>query len=133
MSQYKLDPDARYAKTHEWVRLEGTIAVVGVSDAAQDMLSDVVYVELPEEGDSVTVGTKAAVIESVKAAEEVLSPVSGTVTEVNSSLLDQPELVNADPYGAWFYKVELGASGKAELAALMDSDAYDRFVDESAH
>ncbi len=133
MSQFKLDPNARYAKTHEWVRLEDNLAVVGVSDAAQDMLSDVVYVELPEEGDSVEAGAKAAVIESVKAAEEVISPVSGTVTAVNNSLLDQPELVNADPYGAWFYKVELSANAKAELAALMDSDAYDRFVDENAH
>lgn len=131
MSSYKLDADARYAKTHEWVRVEGDLAVVGISDAAQDMLSDVVYIELPEEGSTVIAGKKAAVVESVKAAEEVISPVSGTVIEVNSDLLDQPELVNSEPYGAWFYKVEPAASLQAELSALMNSDDYDSFVDEA--
>ena len=129
MSNYKLDADARYAKSHEWVRIEGNLAIVGISDAAQDMLSDVVYVELPEEGATVTAGKKAAVVESVKAAEEVLSPISGTVVEINSDLLDQPELVNSEPYGAWFFKVEPTGNLKKELEALMDSDSYDGFVD----
>lgn len=133
MSNYKLDADARYAKSHEWVRIEGNLAIVGISDAAQDMLSDVVYVELPEEGATVSAGEKAAVVESVKAAEEVLSPVSGTVIEINNDLLDQPELVNSEPYGAWFFKVETTDALRSELAALMDSDAYDSFVDEGGH
>jgi len=120
MSNYKLDADARYAKSHEWVRIEGNLAIVGISDAAQDMLSDVVYVELPEEGATVTAGKKAAVVES---------PISGTVVEINSDLLDQPELVNSEPYGAWFFKVEPTANLKKELEALMDSDSYDGFVD----
>lgn len=133
MSNYKLDADARYAKSHEWVRIEGNLAIVGISDAAQDMLSDVVYVELPEEGATVSAGEKAAVVESVKAAEEVLSPVSGTVIEINNDLLDQPELVNSEPYGAWFFKVETTDALRNELAALMDSDAYDSFIDEGGH
>lgn len=133
MSKFRLDPDARYARTHEWVRMENGVAVVGISDAAQDMLSDVVYVELPEEGAEVTAGKQAAVVESVKAAEEVISPISGRVLEVNNDLADRPEEVNGDPYGSWFYKLEPAGSLEAELATLMDSDAYDRFVDESAH
>lgn len=132
MSHYKLDAAARYAKSHEWVRVEDGLAVVGISDAAQDMLSDVVYVELPQEGATVTAGTQAAVVESVKAAEEVLAPVSGKVVAVNTALADQPEIVNSDPYGAWFFKVE-PSSLDADLAALMDSEAYDKFVDETAH
>lgn len=133
MSNYKFDADAHYAKTHEWVRIEGDLAVIGISDAAQDMLSDVVYVELPEEGESVEAGKKAAVVESVKAAEEVISPVSGVVVEVNGDLMDQPELVNSDPYSAWFYKVQVTESLKAQFKTLMDSDAYDAFVDQAEH
>jgi glycine cleavage system H protein len=133
MSKFRLDADARYAKTHEWVRLENGVALIGISDAAQDMLSDVVYVELPEEGAEIVAGKQAAVVESVKAAEEVLSPISGKVLEVNNELADRPEEVNGDPYGSWFYKLEPTSNLEAELAALMDSDAYDRFVDETAH
>jgi len=133
MSKYRLDPDARYARTHEWVRMDNGVAVVGISDAAQDMLSDVVYVELPDEGAQVEAGKQAAVVESVKAAEEVISPISGRVLEVNNELVDRPEEVNGDPYGSWFYKVEPTAELEAELAKLLDSDAYDRFVDENAH
>lgn len=133
MSNYKLDADAHYAKSHEWVRIEGDLAIVGISDAAQDMLSDVVYVELPEEGETVVAGKKAAIVESVKAAEEVLSPVSGVVVEVNSDLMDQPELVNGDPYGAWFYKVTVTDALRQQIKALMDSDAYDEFVDQDGH
>jgi glycine cleavage system H protein len=133
MSKYRLDPDARYAKSHEWVRMQDGVAIVGISDAAQDMLSDVVYVELPEEGATLTAGKQAAVVESVKAAEEVLAPLSGRVVEVNNGLADRPEEVNGDPYGSWFFKLEPSGDVEAELAALMDSDAYDKFVDETAH
>ncbi len=132
MSKFKLDADARYAKTHEWMRMEGDLVVVGISDAAQDMLSDVVYIELPAEGAAVKAGEKAAVVESVKAAEDVLSPVSGVVVAVNEELVSTPEIVNSEPYTSWFYKVAPSALD-ADLAELMDSDAYDAFVDATAH
>lgn len=133
MSNFRLDADARYAKTHEWVRMENGLAVVGISDAAQDMLSDIVYIELPEEGATVRAGEKAAVVESVKAAEDVNAPVSGVVVAVNDELVGTPEVVNSEPYGAWFFKVQPTDALEAELAALMDSDAYDSYVDETAH
>lgn len=133
MSQFRLDPAARYARSHEWVRLEDGLAVVGISDAAQDMLSDIVYIELPEVGKQVTAGKQAAVVESVKAAEEVLSPVSGTVVEVNGELAATPEVVNGKPYESWFFKVQPGDAIEAELAALLGMDAYDEHVDSSAH
>ncbi len=132
MPQYKLDQNARYARSHEWVRVEDGLAVVGISDAAQDMLSDVVYVELPAEGSTVEAGKQAAVVESVKAAEEVIAPVSGRVVAVNPALADTPELVNSDPYGAWFFKVEPTALD-ADLGALLEPAAYEAFVAESEH
>ena len=130
MATYKLDDAVRYAKTHEWVRLEGDLAVVGISDAAQDMLSDVVYVELPEVGRTVQAGESIAVVESVKAAEEVLAPVSGTVTEVNETIVDQPELVNQDPYGAWFVKLQPAETLSDEVTALFTPAAYQQFVEQ---
>jgi glycine cleavage system H protein len=130
---YKFDKDVRYAKTHEWVRMEDDIAIVGISDTAQDLLSDVVFVELPDIGDEVTAGKAVAVVESVKAAEDVNAPVSGVVIEINQELEDTPELVNDDPYGSWFFKVKPSASIEKELAALMDADAYTKFVEENAH
>jgi glycine cleavage system H protein len=133
MSNFKLDADARYARSHEWVRMEDGVAIVGISDAAQDQLSDVVYIELPDEGAVVVAGKKAAVVESVKAAEDVLSPITGRVIAVNDKLVGTPEMVNSEPYAAWFFKLEPTGELLRELAALMDSDAYDHFVDESAH
>lgn len=133
MSQFKVDAQARYAKSHEWARMEDGVIVVGISDYAQDTLSDVVYVELPTVGSEVAAGKQAAVVESVKAAEDVMAPVSGKVVEVNAQLADTPEIVNGDAYGAWFFKVEAGAGSEAEMAALMDADAYSTFVAESAH
>ena len=133
MSNYKLDKYVRYAETHEWVRMEADIAVVGISDAAQDMLSDIVYVELPEVGQEVKAGEAVAVVESVKAAEEVLAPVSGTVTEINEAIVDEPELVNSEPYSSWFFKLEPSDHIQSELDALLDPQAYDKFVDETAH
>ncbi len=133
MSDFKLDANAKYAKTHEWVRMEDGVAVVGISDAAQDMMSDVVFVELPEVGSQVSAGDQVAVVESVKAAEDVNAPVSGEIVEVNSDLEDEPEQVNTDPYGAWFFKVKPGGDLDAELAALMSPEEYDAFVDEEGH
>ncbi len=130
---YKLDKDVRYAKTHEWVRMEDGIAVVGISDAAQDLLSDVVFVELPDIGEEVTAGDAVAVVESVKAAEDVNAPVSGVVIEVNRELEDTPELVNDDPYGSWFFKVKPSSSIQNELEQLMSPDKYAEFVKENAH
>lgn len=133
MSSFKVDKQAKYTRKHEWVRIEEGLAVVGVSDAGQDMLSDVVYVELPEVGRTVQVGDDVAVVESVKAAETVYAPISGTVVEVNESLVDTPELVNQRPYASWFFKLEPTSKLDSELGALMDPVAYDAFVDDSAH
>jgi glycine cleavage system H protein len=133
MADYKLDKKARYAETHEWVRIEDDLAVVGISDAAQDMLSDVVFVELPEVGEEVSAGDAIATVESVKSAEEVVAPVSGTVVEINSELEDTPEFVNESPYKAWFFKIQPGNNLKKELDALMSSEDYDEFVEENAH
>ena len=133
MANYKFDANARYAKTHEWVRLEDGIAVVGISDAAQDMLSDVVYVDLPAKDRNVAAGEAAAVVESVKAAEDVLTPISGSVVEVNDDLTDKPEFINEKPYEAWFFKLQPTENLAKELAELMDVGAYQAFVAENAH
>lgn len=133
MADFKLDTNAKYAESHEWVRIEDGIAVVGVSDFAQDELSDVVYVDLPDTGREVKVGEAIAVVESVKAAEDIVAPVSGTISEINEALVDRPEMVNEDPYAAWFFKIEPSGDLDAELAALMDSAAYGKFTAESAH
>jgi glycine cleavage system H protein len=126
---YKYDAQARYAKTHEWVRLEGDFAVIGVSDYAQHLLSDIVYVELPEVGDTVTAGESMGTVESVKAAEDANAPVTGEVVEVNTELEDNPEWVNEDPFGkAWLVKVSL--SDPSELDGLMDAAAYEAYVQE---
>lgn len=129
MASYKLDQSVKYAKSHEWVRVEDGVAVVGISDYAQDALSDVVYVDLPEVGDTVTAGRQAATVESVKAAEDVNAPVSGEVIEVNSALDDTPEIVNERPYDAWFFKVK-PSNLDADLAALLTPAEYDKFVEE---
>jgi glycine cleavage system H protein len=129
MASYKLDQSVKYAKSHEWARVDGDIVVVGISDYAQDALSDVVYVDLPEVGDTVTAGKQAATVESVKAAEDVIAPVSGEVIEVNTALEDTPEIVNERPYDAWFFKVK-PSNLEADLAALMTPADYDRFVEE---
>jgi glycine cleavage system H protein len=123
---YKYDPNARYAKTHDWVRVEDGLAVCGISDYAQHALSDVVYVELPDAGTAVTQGEVYTTVESVKAAEEVFAPVSGEIVEVNEALEDTPEALNTDPYGAWIVKIQPADAG--ELDALMDAAAYETFV-----
>ncbi len=118
----------RYTKEHEWIRVDGDIATVGISDYAQEQLGDVVYVELPEPGKAVSLGSEAAVIESVKAASDIYAPVSGEVTEVNPKLEDEPETVNGSPTGeGWFMKIRLSDPG--ELDGLMDEAAYDAFIE----
>ena len=133
MAKFKVDKSARYARTHEWVRMEDGIATVGISDFAQDALSDVVFVELPEVGEIVAAGSMAATVESVKAAEDVISPVSGEVIEINSALESTPEIVNERPFETWFYRVQPAGTIEAELAALLDADAYEKFMEEAAH
>jgi glycine cleavage system H protein len=122
----------RYSKDHEWVSVSGDIATVGISNFAQEQLGDVVFVELPEVGRSVAAHDQIAVVESVKAASEVFTPVGGTVTEVNAALVDDPAKVNADPEGAaWFFKLKLSDAG--ELAALMDEAGYAAFTAAGGH
>jgi len=126
---YKIDANARYAKSHEWARIEGKLAVIGISDYAQHTLSDIVYVELPDVGDTLTQGESFGSVESVKAAEEILAPISGEVVEVNAGLEANPEWLNDDVYGkAWLVKV--APTDQGDLATLMDSKSYEAFVAE---
>ena len=119
----------RFTRDHEWVRLDGDLAAIGITDFAQSQLGDVVYVELPEIGRRLERGKEAAVVESVKAASDVFAPVSGEVAAVNDALAADPAKVNADPMGAgWFLKLRL--ADPTELDALMDEVAYRRFVAE---
>jgi glycine cleavage system H protein len=119
----------RFTRDHEWVRLDGDLAVVGITDYAQSQLGDVVYVELPEIGHRVEKGKEAAVVESVKAASEVYAPVSGEVAAVNDALTADPAKVNADPMGeGWFLKLRF--DDPEEVEGLMDEEAYKRFVEE---
>ncbi len=117
-----------FTKDHEWVDVDGDSGTVGITDYAQGQLGDVVFVEVPPAGTAVTKGGAAAVVESVKAASDVYSPVSGTVTEANGALEGEPALVNTDPAGAgWLFRLTLADAG--ELNGLMDADAYQTFVD----
>ena len=119
--------DLKYSKEHEWVRLEGDVATVGISQFAQEQLGDVVFVELPDIGKAVEQNGDAAVVESVKAASEVYAPVSGEVIEVNAELEDDPELVNRAPTGeGWFMKIKI--SDPSQLDDMMDDAAYNDFV-----
>ena len=123
--------ELKFSKDHEWVRLEGGIATVGITDHAQTALGDVVFVDLPEVGREVTAGESIAVVESVKAASDVYAPIAGKIVEVNTALPDDPAQVNSAPTGAgWFFKIE--PSDTAEIDALMDADAYQAFVDSQA-
>ncbi len=125
----KLDPSARYSKTHEWVRLEGAEATCGITDYAQSQLSDVVYVELPEVGESFSQGDAFAVIESVKAAADCYMPMSGEITAVNEALSTSPELVNKDPYGeGWL--IRFRPTNPSEWDNLMTPEEYEKFVAE---
>jgi glycine cleavage system H protein len=124
----KLDPGCKYHEEHEWIRIEGEEGVIGISDYAQEQLSDVVYVELPEVGDSFEQGDVLAVVESVKAASDVYMPIGGEILEINEVLEDSPELVNQDPYGeAWLVRVAIADPN--ELDSLMDADEYQAYVE----
>lgn len=111
-----------YSESHEWVKVEGNIAVVGVSDFAQNEMGDITYVELPEVGDEFSAGEDFGALESVKTSSELFAPVSGKVVECNTELEDSPELINEDPYGAWIIKIEMSDNG--ELSSLLDASAY---------
>lgn len=119
--------DLRFTKEHEWVRTEGEIAVVGISDYAQKELGDVVYVELPSVGDAIEKGDACANIESVKAVSDIYSPVTGEIVQVNEFLGDKPEIINKDPYGdGWVFKIRMNDS--SELDTLMNANAYDEYL-----
>ena len=115
--------DLQYSKSHEWVRMDGNVAVIGISDFAQDALGDVVFINLPQEGDECTASEAFGDVESVKAVSDLVSPVSGTVCAVNEELLDAPEMLNQDPYGAWIIKVE----NVTDTEELLDAAAYEAF------
>lgn len=120
--------DLLYAKSHEWAKIEGDKATVGISEFAQNELGDVVFVNLPQVGDAVVAGEAFGDIESVKAVSDLLSPVTGTVCEVNEAVVDAPEMVNEDAYGAWLIKVE----AVTDQADLLDATAYEAFCAEEA-
>lgn len=112
-----------YAKTHEWLKKDGDLVEIGLTDFAQDQLGDIVFVNLPEVGDEVSMGESFADVESVKAVSDIYSPVTGVVEEINEELLDSPESVNGDPYGAWFIKVK-EVSEEEELMSAADYEAF---------
>jgi len=120
--------ELKYSKSHEWIRFEGDSAFIGISDFAQSTLGDVVFIGLPAEGDTISAGESFGDVESVKAASELISPVSATVCAVNEELADAPEALNSDPYGAWIIKV----ADIQEQEELMDAAAYEAFCAEEA-
>lgn len=125
----KIPEDLKYTKEHEWAKVEGDIAIVGITDFAQEQLSDIVFVELPEVGTQVKQGETFGTVEAVKAVSELYSPVSGEVIEVNPKLADQPELVNQDPYGeGWMIKVKIQDPG--ELDNLLNAEGYKKLIEE---
>jgi len=125
----KVDPEARYVETHEWVRKDGDVFVCGITDHAQDTLSDVVYVELPAEGDVFDKEDIFGVVESVKAASDLFMPMGGEITAVNENLEDEPEVINQDPYGdGWMIRFQ--ATDEAEFDSLMSAEEYEAFVEE---
>lgn len=120
-----------FTKDHEWIRVDGDTATVGITDFAQSQLGDVVFVELPDIGKDVAQGDEAAVVESVKAASEIYAPVTGKITEVNDALADAPSTVNEDAAGkGWFFRMSMSKTG--ELSELMDEAAYTAFVEENS-
>jgi glycine cleavage system H protein len=125
----KIDETCKYTESHEWIRVEGDEGICGISDYAQEQLSDVVYVELPEEGDTLDQGEAYATVESVKAAADVYMPVGGEILEINEALEDEPELVNQDPFGeAWLVRIRI--ADPAELDDLLDPEAYAEVVEK---
>lgn len=123
----KVLDDRKYTDSHEWVKLDGDIATIGISDYAQHALGNIVYVDMPEEGDEVNQGEDFGAVESVKAASDLISPVSGEVVEVNEELVDKPELINEDAFGNWIIKVKV--SDPSELDKLMDAESYKKLCE----
>ncbi len=124
--------ELKYSREHEWVRVEGNRATVGITDFAQHQLGDVVFVEVPTVGAAVKAGQGFSVVESVKAVSDIYAPVSGTVVAINDALNDTPETINGDPYGVgWIVVIELGDPG--ELAGLLDAAGYEKFTAEGGH
>lgn len=122
----------KYARSHEWVRIEDDIAVVGITEHAQDALGDLVFVELPDVGDVVAAHDEAGVVESVKAASDIYAPLSGEIVAINELLVDSPEIVNSDPYhDGWMYKIRF--SDAAELEELLSAEDYDAHVESEEH
>ena len=119
-------PDLKYTKDHEWIRINGDTAEIGITDYAQQQLGDVVFVEMPDTGRSISAGDPFGSIESVKAVSELFAPMSGEVVEVNPLLRDHPESLNKEPHSAWIVKVRL--SSPAEAGSLLDKDAYERLI-----
>jgi glycine cleavage system H protein len=123
--------ELKYTKEHEWTRLEDDLVVIGITDYAQDALGEIVYIELPSEGDEITKGNPFGAVESTKSVSDLYAPISGEVMEVNEALLDSPEAINEDPYGdGWMIKVKPYDVG--ELQDLMDSDEYSEFVEKES-
>ena len=122
----------KYSKEHEWVKVEGDIAIVGITDFAQKQLTDIVFVELPEKGKHVTQGKAMAVVESVKSVSDVFAPVSGEIVDVNNELADSPEILNKEPYGkGWIAKVKM--ENKGELDNLLTAEKYGEFLKKTKH
>ena len=118
--------DLKYTKEHEWIRVDGNVGTIGITDFAQQQLGDVVYVELPDVGSTITAGQVFGTIESVKAVSELFAPVTGEVVETNSSLKDRPDHVNSKPHETWMVKVKLASTG--EVSSLMDAAAYEQLI-----
>lgn len=122
--------DRKYQETHEWVKVDGTTASVGITDYAQESLGDIVFIELPETGTELSKGDEITTIESVKAASPIYSPVTGNITEVNSALEDEPEKINADAYNTFIVKIEM--SGELDEKGLLDAGAYQKVAEEES-
>lgn len=123
-------PELKYSKEHEWVKLEGDRAYIGITDYAQDSLGDIVFVELPEEGEELEAGDVLGAVESVKAASDIYAPISGKVVEVNEELEDAPEMINEEPYEAWIAVLEI--SDPSELEDLLSAEEYEKLCEEEA-
>ena len=124
----KVEKDLLYTESHEFVKIEGDFGYVGITDDAQEQLGNVVYVDMPEVGDDVSAGEEFGAVESVKAASDLISPISGTVVEINENLEEQPELINQDAFENWIIKVQL--SDKSELEGLMDDETYMKYCEK---
>lgn len=124
----KVEKDLLYTESHEFVKIEGDFGYVGITDYAQEQLGNVVYVDMPEVGDDVSAGEEFGAVESVKTASDLISPISGTVVEINENLEEQPELINQDAFENWIIKVQL--SDKSELEGLMDDETYMKYCEK---